>query len=109
MTMRSNNKIVAAVLLLMVVAGAALQVIYWNEPRGSGERSVGQFVMTVAVVLLAVLAPKYSRALDSTRYNWRVNALIGLIVIVSLSILLWVVYSRYYGHLIQSMNSGGDV
>lgn len=104
-----NNKIVAAVLLLMVVVGAALQVIYWDEPRGAGERGVGQITMTVALVLLAIFAPQYSRALHSTRYNWRFNVFIDFIVIVALAVLLWVVYSRYYGPLIQSINSGEDV
>lgn len=107
--MRSNNKIVAAVLLFMVVAGAIVQVIYWDEPRGVGERGIGQLITAVALVSLAVFAPQYLRALNSTRYNWKFNSFIGLIVIVTLAVLLWVVYSRYYGPLIQSINSGGDL
>ena len=106
-TMR-NNKIVGAFLLLMVVAGATLQVISWNVPRWAGERGVGQFIMAVALVLLAVIAPQYSRALQSTRFNWKFNAFIGFIVVVALGVLLGVVYSRYYGPLIQSINSNGN-
>jgi len=104
-----NNKIVAAVLLLMVVAGAALQVVSWNVARGGVERGIGQSIMAIAVVLLAVFAPQYSRALNSTRYDWRFNAFISFIAIVALGVLLWVVYSRYYGPLIQSINSNGGM
>jgi hypothetical protein len=104
-----NNKIVAAVLLLMLVAGAALQVSYWNVPRHAGLRDIGQFITAVAVVLLAVFAPQYSLTLQSTRYDWRFNVFIGIILVVAIGVLLWVVYSRYYGPLIQSINSNGGM
>jgi protein-S-isoprenylcysteine O-methyltransferase Ste14 len=104
-----NNKVVAAVLLLTVVAGAALQVSYWNAPREAGVRDIGQFITAVAIVLLAIFAPQYSRTLQSTRYDWRFNVFIGIIIVVAIGVLLWVVYSRYYGPLIQSINSNGGV
>jgi len=86
-----------------------LQVSYWNAPRHAGARDIGQFITAIAVILLAVFAPQYSRTLQSTRFDWRFNLLIGIIVIVAIGVLLWVVYSRYYGPLIQSVNSNGGV
>lgn len=100
-----SNKTVASVLLLVVIVGAILQVSYWNAPRGAGERGIGQSIMAIALILLAIFAPQYSRALQSFRYDRRFNTLIGLIVIAALAIVIWVLYSRYYGPLIQFTNS----
>lgn len=102
--MARNNQAMAALLLLVAIAGAALQLVYWSEPRETGVRSAGQVMTMVALALLTLFAPQYSKRLDSTRRDWRFGLVFGLIVLGALVGLSWFVYSHYYGPLIHSLN-----
>lgn len=103
--MNRENKVVTAILLLLIIAGAAMKIMSWQQPRGS---SIGSAILLAATLLLAFCAPRSSRALDSIPNDWRFKLLLTLTVIIALATLSWLAYTRYYGPLAQLTVSGGD-
>jgi len=106
--MRRHNKLLTAALLLIIVAGAGIQLAYWNQPRGAGGRGAGELLVLIAMASLALFSPAYARKLNGQRRDWRVNLGLGVAAIVGIAILSWIVYLRYFGPLIATVNSGGE-
>jgi hypothetical protein len=102
--MRGNNKLLTVPLLLLICAGAGLQLRHWNESEWSGGRGAGQLLTTVGLVLLAIVAPRYTRPFFSSRRNKPVNFIVGVIVITGIAFLAWLLYNRYYGPLFRSVD-----
>jgi uncharacterized membrane protein YccC len=107
--MRSDNKLLAFPLLLLVCAGAGLQLQHWNQSEWSGGRGAGKMLITIALILLAIVAPRTARAFYPQHRNKRINGVIGLVVVAAIAFLAWSLYSHYYGPLVRSIDDPNNL